>query len=428
MNRIDALARILTAEGQPAAGQVVRLEAFELAGGWKAIGEGKADADGQVRISAEPTGQGHVYAPALRLVEPGDPAARILAEGGAVTFQTVRGRVIVAQPRPTPAPSIQVLTVDFGEVERLEETAHARRAADGNAAVGLTIAGQPRRGEVTGAMMVRAIGAVNPQALGGVTDRARAVALGEAARKRLLGDAAAATPAARVEAPVVTERFNAELLQFMGRETALRADLRAKVLEAEEAQVKVVGLERNIAEIAARLAATERERAAAAEEAATLRAAAAQEAPVQAIAASIGTEAEAANQALAGSGANWRIGRLQVTLRGTLSGAGTRITLPDAATVRRPGAVGALQDVTFDLLPERRPTAPAAGTKVPDVRGMTESAARRALAGAGFALSAATRPGWTGEGFSIGQAIQQAPAAGAEAQPGESVVVVFAAP
>jgi beta-lactam-binding protein with PASTA domain len=43
-------------------------------------------------------------------------------------------------------------------------------------------------------------------------------------------------------------------------------------------------------------------------------------------------------------------------------------------------------------------------------------------------ISVASRPGGANDRFAVGQAIQQSPAAGADAAAGDTVIVVFAAP
>jgi hypothetical protein len=120
---------------------------------------------------------------------------------------------------------------------------------------------------------------------------------------------------------------------------------------------------------------------------------------------------------------------LQVSLQGSMTPGGDSIALASVAdAVKGPAARGAYQSLVFDLIPDKRPAPPPVGSAVPDVLGLTESAARRALAVAGLSMSAATRPGGASGRFSVGQAIQQAPAAGQPAAPGETVIVVFAAP
>lgn len=430
MQIIEARALIFDAEDKPATGLTVTLEVFSLAGpGWKALSRGATDDKGAVtlRSGAEAVGgQGgdHVYAPALRLTEAGDPAPRVLAEGGLFSVSAMRGR--------------RVVTVDFGEIERLEENAFALQNSQSQPTQGEhVVAGLPRRQEINMALLTRSLAA------GGGMNRAISANIGRAIATGTVtggaatpsGGAAAARPelraeaAARPELSVSIDRLNAELLRFAAREAELRADISAKDVRLTEAQTRIVGLERSVSETAARLAAAERAKQQAEEVAKALRDAASREAPIQSIAASIGKEAKAANETMERDNAGFRIGKMQVTLRGALAPDGNRIALANVAEMSRAAEIGRIfQDVSFDLTPDRRPPAPPPGTPAPDVLGMTESAARRALAAAGLGMSVASRPGGAGGRFSVGQAIQQAPAAGQPVALGEPVIVVFAAP
>lgn len=434
MKLIDIAARLWTAEGNVAVGAPVQIEAFELArGGWVELAKGQTDANGELALRAQlPPGQTHRYAPQLRLVEPGQPAPRVLAEGGMVSYNAQQ----------------LILRVDFGELEQLEETAYTRAAAKGAAVTGIhVVAGEPRRSEVTSAMMVRALAMTNNKVMGAVAQPQAVLERGEIARKILAVDidrAAAerktadtatnatkiGTAATGVHMPtgISVDRFNAEMMTFLARETTLRADLLVKERELSNAGAKLAGLEQTLADQQQRLAVAEKLRAQADSEAATLRAATTREASLQSLAANIGSEAEAANKVMAAGGTAYRVGKLQVTLRGVIGQNGASISLSNPADLARPGAGSVVQDVSIDLIPERAPAQSMQGIKTPDVLGLTESAARRALAAVGLRMETATRPSGAGGRFAVGQAMQQSPVAGTVAQPGEAVIVVFASP
>ncbi len=406
MQQISATARILGADGNPVPGLSLVLEVFSLADGWAQLAAGETGRDGIVNFSGRPEapaqGGTPVHAPALRVVEKsGDTAPRVLATGGVVTYG---------------GPRLRILTVDFGEVERLDTTRFALRSTQGQPQDRVhVVSGLPRRVDLSMATLTRAVTDRGVLATGTVAD--------------LGGVTSTATPTATPLASVSADRFNAELLTFTARETTLRNELSARDLLLAENQKRLAELEDSATKAAARAEAAEKEKAEAAAEAAALRAAASREAPLQTIALSIGKEAAAANTAMEAEAAGFRIAKMQVSLKGSVTPDGDRIALATAAdALKGPAAVEGLQGVVFDFVPDRKPAPTPAGTPVPDVLGLTESAARRALAAAGLALSVATRPGGATGRFSVGQAVQQAPAPGQQLPPGETVIVVFAAP
>jgi hypothetical protein len=407
MQQITATARLIGADDEPVAGLALQLEIHALASGWTVLAEAKTGQDGAFRaagrVEAPAQGAAHVYAPSLRLIEKSDdPTPRVLATGGALSYGGPR--------RPA-------LLVDFGEIERLEENRFVLRSTQGQPMERVhAVAGLPRRPEINVAMLTR-------------TMARRSLLNADTARN--LGAAAGATTTTQPrEAAVSLDRFNAELLSFTARETTLRSELSARDLKLAESTTRIAALERSVAETAARVAAAEREKEQAEEAAQLLRDAVSRETPIKALAASIGKEAAAANTAMEAEAAGFRIAKMQVSLHGSVAPDGDRIALANIADVVKGASPGRVyQGFVFDFVPDRRPTPrPQTGTPVPDVLGLTESAARRALAAAGLGLSAATRPGGASGRFSVGQAVQQAPTAGQQVPPGETVIVVFAAP
>ena len=111
---LSVTARLLTDAGKDAVGVSVQLQVFQLSTGrWTTLATGKTVSRGQLTMSVRYTGSPGTHAPCLRLVETGSPAPRVLAEGGRMSYDRR---------------SYQ-LYVDFGVVERLEETAYALTAA-----------------------------------------------------------------------------------------------------------------------------------------------------------------------------------------------------------------------------------------------------------------------------------------------------------
>ncbi|MEE4301014.1 MAG: PASTA domain-containing protein [Pseudomonadales bacterium] len=411
MNSIEVVARIVDAEGKAADRLSVTLEVFRLGRGWMPLAQGLTNARGALALKASLQEQGQAFAPALRLVEAGEPAPRVLVEGGFLNYVVVRGRG-------------GRLTVDFGEIERLEETAHARRDRAGRAQAGRhTVAGVPRRGEITQAVMIRALATNNERLVGEVAEREAVLVRSPAARATLELERVG-TPPPAVES-VRAERLAPEIAALRTSEATLRAQLEARNVEMESVAARARVLESRAAKAEERAELAEREKLRVETESEALRTAAARQRPIGEVAAKIGAEAASANLELARSGGGYRVGKLNVTLRGTLVEDG-KIALASAAeTGKDPGR---FQDLVFDLTPESPVARPAGELAVPDVLGLTESAARRALAAAGLTISVATRPGGAGGRFAVGQAIQQSPAPGAGATSGDAVIVVFAAP
>lgn len=411
MNSIEIVARIVDAQGKPANRLPVTLQIFRLGRGWTPLTQGRTNTRGGLSLKAGVREQGQAFAPALRLVEAGEPAPRVLAEGGVVDYFEVRGRG-------------GRLVVDFGEIERLEETAYARRDRAGRGQAGKhTVAGVPRRGEITQALMVRALATNDSRLVGEVAEREAVLRLAPAARATLELDGTAARPPT-AERPRV-ERVDPQLVALRTSEATLRAQLEARNVEMENASARARVLETRASQAEARAALAEREKLRVETESEALRTAAARQRPIGEVAAKIGTEAASANAELARSGGAYRVGKLNVTLRGTLVDDG-KITLASAADASK--GTGRFQDLVFDLTPENPVARPAGELAVPDVLGLTESAARRALAAVGLTISVASRPGGAGGRFAVGQAIQQSPVAGARASSGDAVIVVFAAP
>jgi hypothetical protein len=88
------------------AGTVVQLECFSLqAADWVVMGEGKTEAQGQLRIRVEMPLSDEATAPQVRLTLAAAPAQRVLAEGGRISY----------------APRTGLLSIDFGTLSTLAQ-------------------------------------------------------------------------------------------------------------------------------------------------------------------------------------------------------------------------------------------------------------------------------------------------------------------
>jgi hypothetical protein len=138
-------------------------------------------------------------------------------------------------------------------------------------------------------------------------------------------------------------------------------------------------------------------------------------------ASTIGTEIGSAQQALRRSG--YSLGAISLSAKTLVDADGTvRFLNKDELK----GVSGrSLSDLVLQFRPDDS-TAPSGSLRVPDVRQLTESAARRILASVGLGLEPHLGSRDIRPDCAPGQAMLQAPAAGQPAVPGARVMVVFA--
>ncbi|TVQ72241.1 MAG: PASTA domain-containing protein [Oceanospirillales bacterium] len=138
---------------------------------------------------------------------------------------------------------------------------------------------------------------------------------------------------------------------------------------------------------------------------------------------SSGLENFSKEQAQAGS--HFRLGRVQINVKGLFSGSGNRMTLADSRLLKDATNAAALSEMVVEYIPE--PTEQeTTNTKVPDLSGLSESAATRLLKALGFGIEVAygdpPDPDITG----AGQAFKQSPSADETLAKGRKVLVIFA--
>lgn len=137
-------------------------------------------------------------------------------------------------------------------------------------------------------------------------------------------------------------------------------------------------------------------------------------------AAGLGKELGSAQEILAKQ--SFSIDRFEVSARGLLHDGGRSIELPDKESKVE---AGRLTDVIIGFRPVAQPD-PDLDIAVPDVRQLTESAARRVLASVGLRLEPGYGPRSLLPDSAPGQAMVQTPRAGEKAARGARVLVVFA--
>lgn len=364
-------ARLVDADAKPVAGVRVEVQLFYLhSNGWVSVGPATSGASGDLRGKGVIADDTVPLAPAMRLVE----------SGGVV--------VLSSTPRVSRRARAALLNVDFGVLTRLPDAA---RFVQPRAAT---------RGILDDPFVV---GGVVRAAAGGL-QAVEVAALKAEVTKTVEGQFATRLSAS---AKALAERdadMAAQRMALAERETAL-ADVSLKLTKSEAA---LASLRAGAAVGDPRLSAAE--------------GVSETSIGVGDLATKLGTELVGAQAALSSSG--FSLGNITVNARGLIQGDGSRLSLLNMADLKALPS-GVLSDVKIDLKPDR-PAAVEAGLVAPDVRQLTETAARRVLASVGLMLEASFGPPGLGEAVAEGQAMLQTPEPGAATARGGRVLVVFA--
>jgi hypothetical protein len=137
----------------------------------------------------------------------------------------------------------------------------------------------------------------------------------------------------------------------------------------------------------------------------------------------LGGEIDSAQTALKARG--FSLGSVSINAKAIVEG-GSSFVFPETAELKtvRPGS---LSDVALTFNPSQTVQTGAEGVQVPDIRFLTEGAARRVLASVGLVLEVSQGPLGINPDCAPGQAMLQAPGPGASAARGSTVLAVFAA-
>ncbi|MEM7667995.1 MAG: PASTA domain-containing protein [Pseudomonadota bacterium] len=407
MKRIVVTARVFTDEGKPAERHTVMVDAFSIASRrFEVLGDGQIDRSGFVQIVIDGSKLDGAMAPALRLIEKGSPATRVLSGGGMMRHDR----------------RSDTLFVDFGEVERLEETAFRRPAAgQGFSSQVYQVAGVTKRPEGSQLALERNL-AVQPELRASLASSSRpagtfvltndidTVATGN---DTLIAN----TGPGRITATATVPSKEIDTLKAINLEkdaTIVRKDQQLIVRAAEvntlntqltTTRAELVKETARADQAAARVSKLEDEKGV--------------EADVQSVVAGLGTKLSAANADLKAQALPFRIGTVKVDLRGKLTPDGGRIVFggDDASS-----GSGVSTELHVD-----QGAGGAATTTVPNVIGLTEGATRRVLRSVGLRLKAARQTLAPGSG-TPGQALTQHPVAGGSTEHGSEVLVVFGTP
>ena len=386
MTQITWFARLILADGNPAANVPVQLQMFDLKAGWTGIADATTGDDGKVKGTAGEPGPAAGPAPMLRLME-----------------MEVTPGILGGVPNVTATGSPPALTVDFGELTHVVERFSILRAA-------------PRRfkfgtAEVAGMAMPAATRAPVAEAMAG---RGASGDLGELQAKLQARD---------VDLTRIRAERDDTASQLAVRASALRDaqierdDVRIKLTQ-RETDVRRLQTEREAAE--AKLVETEKQlkdsriEGTAAGRASTVK--------VGVLATRLGDEIDSAQTALKRRA--FSLGSISVVTRGLVAEQGSEITYPSRDEIKTLPAT-AFTDVSFQYNPS--PTVDDSnGVQVPDVRQLTESAARRVLTSVGLGLEVTQGPPSIDPNCAEGQVMLQSPRAGERAARGTRVIAIFA--
>ena len=378
MTAISWFARLVTVDGNALDGHAVQLQVFDMTSGWRGIADDKTAADGRIKGSADDGLGDEKLAPMLRLVD-GDASSAVL--GGV--------------PQLTAAANGTTLTADFGEIVRIEQQAHFT------------------------------LGRVAPKRLGRDAATIGGFAIPASARvaigATLAGvgfDTSAAPATATVASGVVSDGLLTRINVAERLVTERERDLGAIRAERDDVIARLADSEKRLADM--------RAAAAAAAAGGTVKAAdtvrpASSAVGIGDFATQVGREIDSAQTALRTRG--FSLGTISVNARALVDQGGARMTFLGQEDLKGVAA-GALTDFGLQFNPS--PIVDPGGIQVPDIRQLTESAARRVLASVGLGLDVNQGPPEINPDCAEGQAMLQAPKAGDSAARGSTVMAVFA--
>ena len=379
MKQIQASAKIVNQDQSPSKSLACRLQVFRLSSRrWVSIGRAVAtDASGDLRISVSFNQADNLSAPNLRLIKAQENA--VLSDGGRLSYNSQSG----------------LLSVDFGEIVNLPRVVTPVAASARLSRTSLRVGGAP-------------------QAVVMANTTPAAVA---APQLRVLNERIATRDAKirSLENQIAgSQREKQQLTVQLRRLPELEQQLRS---ERETA----AGLRRDLAVIPDLRQQLEAVRA----ENTRLKQPSEKKVAVSMMATNLGDQIGQAQREIREQGGNLALANVRIRMKGLMGDGGTNVTLLDADDLKRPEIAGALGDLEFDFSEDGGGAAAPSDVEVPDVRRLTETAARQILHSIGLRLEAVAGPSGMG-GAAAGQAALQDPSAGQRAARGSSVTVIFA--
>ena len=389
MGKVVATVHLLTDEGKVAEGHTLSLEAYQIKSRrWQAVARSKTDAEGKATLTTNNSAVSDTQAPALRLTEAGSPAPRVLAHGGLMQYDSRQ----------------QTLFLDFGKIERLEETAHRLQHVDPRfARTNESVAGAPVAPQIS-TLAVNRLVMANPTLTANLT---RVDVAGERAKP-----AVEATDLKLDPAVTATLLNTKELDTLKAREVQLNAQLLDKSREFTLTNEQLSTAKSRISTLETNLSQTATEKEALAAKVKQLESTTRKPAAIETVLVGLGSKVSSSNTRMKAEALPYRLGNVKIDLRGSMSDDGSSIVMGEAGG-----------GFSTELISESADTGDTR-TSVPDVIGLTESAARRVLRSVGLRMASAHQQLAEGAGVP-GQALSQHPAPSSEAEHGSSVMVVF---
>ncbi|MEP4546253.1 MAG: PASTA domain-containing protein [Saccharospirillum sp.] len=389
MGKVIATVHLLTDEGKVAEGHTLSLEAYQLKNRrWQAVARSKTDAEGKATLTTNNSAVSDTMAPALRLTEAGTPAPRVLAHGGLMQYDARQ----------------QTLFLDFGKIERLEETAHRLQHVDSRfARTNESVAGAPVAPQIS-TLAVNRLVMANPTLTANLT---RVDVASERIKPTTEATGVKLDPA--VTATLLNTK---ELDTLKAREVQLNAQLLDKSREFTLTAEQLSTAKSRISTLETDLSQTATEKEVLAAKVKQLESNTRQPAAIETVLVGLGSKVSSSNTRMKAEALPYRLGNVKIDLRGSMSDDGSSIVMGEAGG-----------GFSTELISESADTGETR-TSVPDIIGLTESAARRVLRSVGLRMASAHQQLAEGAGVP-GQALSQHPAPSSEAEHGSSVMVVF---
>lgn len=394
MAKLSVTAKIFMNEGQVAPKHKVFVQIYSTkTSKWVSLLRGATDNLGKLKLDLQNGPKiGPGFSPALRLVESGSPSPRILATGGSVQY-------IKAQ---------DILRVDFGEIERLEETAYKRASA--GISVSETVAGTPKH-KVFSTLSMNRLVRIHPEIATSVTPRAA-----------IPGRAALPERAALPSDLKVAILLNKEVQTLKARELELGSQILEKdrnmLVQAEQ----LVKFKTKITTLEQSLERAKGETKSAQTVADTLANTLSGASKVDTVFSTLGQKLNTANTQMEEKAIPYKVLGLKVDLRGALFNGGDTMIFHGTPTADG-NTIDGNSSISGDLVPTDNQTEEV-NVLVPNLMGLTQSACQRVLSSLGLRLKMATKTLKTGKG-TPGQAVSQHPAATTALSHQSEVLVVF---
>lgn len=439
MKAILAYAKIQSEKGRDIAGLKIELQMYvNNSGRWVEIAEAVTNAKGDWRINYTKA-DNLADAPALRIVEAGVLDSRVLSAGGMYSYSKTK----------------QKLRVDFGVITHLTEAYPMTASHSLFRRTKHLVVGMYKRQQATRAVIAKAlldartgglkIGNIRDEGLAGNAteiDASLIAAVEEGdfdpykTYEKTAADADG-KPVAGAERDLAFEigmlrgrkqvdEINVEFLKLKARELELETQLNQKTVQESQSAEKIKIADERIATLETDLQTKIQEKDILRAENESLQNSASRKTNIQDIAFNIGAQVDEANKKMAIQSRPYRLGKVDLNLKGVISDDGQAMTLANASDLEKTNAENVLAGVQFELIPDNS-SAVDTSVKVPDIVGLTETAVRRLLTAVGLRIETANKSVGENATVPIGQCIQQSPKSNSTTSRGSTVIVVFSA-